>query len=238
MNGVDLRPSSPGSDPHAGVPAVHRGPPPGDAPVGLVLIHGRGDSAAGILGLVDALEERGARAVSTVAPDAFGHVWYPQSFLAPTERNEPWLSSALASVDRAVGVLEAAGLPRRRIVVAGFSQGACLASEYVAREGGPWGGLVVLSGGLIGAEVDPARYPRRLDDTRVFFGCSDVDAHIPVARVHASAKQLDAMGADVVTRIYPGMAHTVNVDEVEWFAQRLIDLAKETLDDIDRTGSA
>ncbi len=238
MNGVDLRPSGPGPDPHAHVAAVQRGPAPGQAPVGLVLIHGRGDSAGGILGLVDALEDRGARAVTTIAPEAHGRVWYPESFLAPTERNEPWLSSALDSVDRAVGVLEAGGLARRRIVVAGFSQGACLASEYVARAGGRWGGAVVLSGGLIGADVDPARYPRRLDDTPVFFGCSDVDPHIPVGRVHASAKRLDAMGADVVTRIYPGMAHTVNVDEIDWFAQRLVDLAKEALGDIDPTGNA
>jgi predicted esterase len=238
VNGVDLRPQRPDADPHAAVPAVQHGPPPGQAPVGLVLVHGRGDSAKGILGLMAPLAERGARAVSAVAPEAHGNVWYPQSFLAPTERNEPWLSSALASVDRAVGVLEAAGLARRRIVVAGFSQGACLASEYVAREGGAWGGLVVLSGGLIGADVDPARYPRRLDGTQAFLGCSDVDPHIPVGRVHATTKQLQGMGADVVTRIYPGMAHTVNVDEVEWFAQRLVDLATAALDDIDRAGSA
>lgn len=235
---VDLRPGRPDADPHARGRTVRRGPAPGLAPVGLVLIHGRGDSADGILGLVDALEERGARALTTIAPEAHGQVWYPERFTEPIERNEPWLSSALASVGRAVAELEEAGLPRRRIVVAGFSQGACLASEYVAREGGAWGGAVVLSGGLIGPDVDPARYPRRLDGTPVFLGCSDVDPHIPVTRVHASAKQLQAMGADVVTRIYPGMAHTVNVDEVEWLAQRLVDLATASLDDIDRAGSA
>jgi predicted esterase len=192
----------------------------------LVLVHGRGDSAAGIAGLVDALVERGAPEPALVAPEAYGGQWYPLRFLEPVERNEPWLSSALASVGRAVAALEAEGLPRDRIVVAGFSQGACLASEYVAREGGRWGGVVALSGGLIGASVDPARYPGRLDGTPAFFGCSNVDAHIPEARVHASAAQYLAQGAEVVARIYPGMAHTVNEDEAAWFAQHLASVAR------------
>jgi predicted esterase len=226
MNGVDLRPGRPGADPHAAATALRRGTSGADAGVGLVLIHGRGDSAAGIAGLVDALVERGAPEPALVAPEAYGGQWYPLRFLEPVERNEPWLSSALASVARAVGTLEAEGLPRHRIVVAGFSQGACLASEYVAREGGRWGGVVALSGGLIGASVDPARYPRRLEGTPAFFGCSNVDAHIPEARVHASAAQYVAQGADVVARIYPGMAHTVNEDEATWFAEHLARVAR------------
>ena len=221
MNGIDLRPSRPGADPHAHAPVLRWGPAPGEAPVGLVLLHGRGDSAAGILGLAPELAARGSGPVTVLAPDAVGSQWYPLRFLEPVERNEPWLGSALALVDRAVGTLEDAGLPRERIVVAGFSQGACLALEYVARAGGAWGGAVGLSGGLIGAEVDPARYPGRLDRTAVFLGCSDVDAHIPVERVHASGRQLLAQGASVVSRIYPGMAHTVNADELDWFAAHL-----------------
>lgn len=225
MNGVDLRPARPGADPHALTTALRRGPTGTDAAVGLVLLHGRGDSAAGIASLVDALVERGAPEPALVAPEAHGGQWYPLRFLEPVERNEPWLSSALASVGRAVATLEAEGLPRARIVVAGFSQGACLASEYVAREGGRWGGVVTLSGGLIGADVDPARYPRRLDGTAAFFGCSDVDAHIPLARVRASAARYETQGADVVTRIYPGMPHTVNEDEATWFAEHLARVA-------------
>lgn len=221
MNGIDLRPSRAGADPHAHAPVLQWGPPPGEAPVGLVLLHGRGDSAAGILGLAPELAARGSGPVTVLAPDAVGSQWYPQRFLEPVERNEPWLGSALALVDRTVGALEEAGLPRERIVVAGFSQGACLALEYVARTGGAWGGAVGLSGGLIGAEVDPARYPGRLDRTTVFLGCSDVDAHIPEERVHASGRQLLAQGASVVSRIYPGMAHTVNADELDWFATHL-----------------
>jgi len=226
MNGFDLRPSRPSGDPHGAASRLRHGPSAAEAPVGLVLLHGRGDSAAGILTLADELAARGAGPLAVLAPDAVGGQWYPQRFLEPIERNEPWLGSALAAVGRAVAELEAGGLPRERIVVAGFSQGACLALEYVAREGGAWGGVVGLSGGLIGAEVDPARYPLRLDGTVAFLGCSNVDGHIPEERVHASGRQLLTQGASVVTRIYPGMPHTVNADELAWFAQHLATLSR------------
>lgn len=224
MNGVDLHPQR--SDPHADARLLRAGPPPGEAQVGVVLVHGRGDSAAGILGLVEPLRERGAPDVTYLAPDAIGNTWYPHRFMEPSERNQPHLDSALATLGRSVAELEAAGLPRERIVLLGFSQGACLALEWVAREGGRFGAVVALSGGLIGNEVDPARYPHRLDGTSAFLGCSDVDPHIPDTRVHASARQLLAQGADVVTRIYPGMPHTVNDDELRWVAERLSRLAR------------
>ncbi len=222
MSGIDLRPEA--RDPHAGAGLLRDGPAPGEASLGVVLVHGRGDSAAGILGLVDALRERGAPDATYLAPDAVGNVWYPESFLQPLERNQPHLDSALAVLDRTVQVFEDAGVYRERLVIAGFSQGACLALEWAARRGGVFGGVVALSGGLIGSEVDPARYPNRLDDTVVFFGCSDIDPHIPETRVHASARQLQAQGAAVTSRIYPGMPHTVNDDELRWFADRLAQL--------------
>ena len=212
-------------DPHADARLLRVGPPPGESPVGMVLIHGRGDSAQGILSLLPHLHERGAPELTAIAPDAVGNVWYPQRFMQPIEHNQPHLDAALRVVSDAVAVLERGGLPRERIVIAGFSQGACLALDWVARQGGSFGAVVALSGGLIGASVDPARYPHRLDGTVAFLGCSDVDAHIPEARVHASAQQLQAQGADVTTRIYPGMAHTVNDDELQWLAQRLRQLA-------------
>lgn len=225
MSAFDLRPSHAGPDPHRQARMQRRGPAAGAAPLGLVLLHGRGDSAAGIMTLADELDARGAGPLSVIAPDAVGGQWYPHRFLEPTAHNEPWLGSALASVGRAVAELEAGGLMRKQIVVAGFSQGACLALEYVARQGGAWGAVVGLSGGLIGADVDPARYPTRLDGTTAFLGCSDVDPHIPVERVHASGRQLLSQGASVTTRIYPGMPHTVNADEITWFAQHLIAMA-------------
>ena len=219
MSGVDLTPEP--TDPHARADTLLAGPAPGAASVGVVLVHGRGDSATGILGLVDLLRERGAPEATFLAPNAVGNTWYPQRFMEPLEHNQPHLDSALAVLDRSVGQLESAGLPRERIVVAGFSQGACLALEWVAREGGNFGAVIALSGGLIGSEVDPARYPKRLDGTVAFLGCSDVDSHIPETRVDASSSQLEAQGAEVVKRIYPGMAHTVNDDELRWFADRL-----------------
>jgi phospholipase/carboxylesterase len=205
-----------GSDPHASAALLRAGD--AAAPVGIVLIHGRGDSAPGILTLLPELASRGSGPLRVVAPEAVGRVWYPQRFIEPLERNEPHLTSALATVARAVAALD---LPRERIVVAGFSQGACLACEYVARAGGRWGGVVALSGGLIGDGVDPLRYPTPLDGTPAFVGCSDRDLHIPLARVQATAAQLRAQGAAVDERIYPGMPHTVVDDELHAVAALL-----------------
>jgi phospholipase/carboxylesterase len=219
MNGVDLTPAA--RDPHANAGFRWAGAEAGSVPVAMLLVHGRGDSAAGILSLAEALRERGAPEVTYLAPDAVGNTWYPHPFMEPTEHNQPHLDSALATLDRAVRVLEEAGVVRERIVLAGFSQGACLALEWAAREGGSFGAVVGLSGGLIGSEVDPARYRERLDGTVAFLGCSDVDPHIPETRVHASARQLQAQGADVTTRIYEGMPHTVNDDELRWLVERL-----------------
>lgn len=207
-------------DPHAAAPLVRAGDP--QASVGMVLIHGRGDSAPGILTLLPELTARGAGPLRVIAPEAVGRVWYPQRFLEPLERNEPHVTSALAAVGRAVAAL---ALPHERIVIAGFSQGACLASEFVARAGGRWGGVVVLSGGLIGDRVDPARYPTPLDGTPAFVGCSDRDLHIPLPRVQESAAQLRAQGAAVDERIYPGMPHTVVDDELQAVAALLSGVA-------------
>jgi predicted esterase len=187
----------------------------------VVLVHGRGDSAEGILGLVEPLRESGAPDVSFLAPDAIGGTWYPRSFLEPREHNQPHLDSALAVLDRSVASLEDGGLPRERIVVAGFSQGACLALEWAARRGGTFGAVIGLSGGLIGSHLHPAHYPLRLDGTAAFLGCSDVDPHIPEERVHASAQQLQAQGAEVTVRIYADLPHALNEDELRWFADRL-----------------
>lgn len=208
-------------DPHAHARLQRPTGSQSEAVIGMVLIHGRGDSAAGIAGLLPELAARGAPPLSVVLPDAVGSVWYPQRFIEPIARNQPYLDSALATVERAVALLESEGRSRAQIVVAGFSQGACLALEYVARAGGRWGGVVALSGGLIGDEVESARYPHPLAGTTAFLGCSDVDAHIPEARVHASAAQLERQGAAVTTRIYPGMPHTVNLDEIDWWVAHL-----------------
>ena len=200
------------TNPHADQPVRTTGAPLDQAPGAVVLVHGRGASAESILTLGD---ELGRPDLAYLAPQAEGWTWYPYSFMAPIEANEPKLSSALAALGRAVEQVEAAGIPRERIVLGGFSQGACLASEFAARNAGRWGGLLILSGGLIGPEGTPRDYSGTLDGTPVFIGCSDVDPHIPLARVKETATVFERMGAAVDARIYPGLGHTVNADEIE-----------------------
>ncbi len=210
------------NDPHADPLVRTAGAPFDRARAAVVILHGRGDSADGILGLA---EEFAQPDVAYIAPQAAGHQWYPYSFLAPLSRNEPHLSSALRVVGRVLEQVEAQGIPPERTVLMGFSQGACLASEFAARNPRRYGGVVALSGGLIGNEqlqaVDPPAdkvldYDGDLAGTPVFLGCSDVDPHIPLVRVEHSAESLEKMGADVTLRIYPGMGHTVNDDEVRF----------------------
>lgn len=181
------------------------------ADAAVVMIHGRGASADGMLGLASEFVVPG---IAYVAPQAPGSTWYPYSFLAPLSQNEPALSLALATVDGIVADVVAQGVPHERIVLLGFSQGACLALEYAARHARRWGGVVALSGGLIGPDGTPRDYAGRLDGTPVFLGCSDVDSHIPLDRVHDSADVLAKIGGIVTTRIYPGIGHTIVADEV------------------------
>lgn len=198
-------------DPHAGGDLAVAGAPLRDAHGVVVMLHGRGATAESILTLAAELRVPG---MAFIAPQATGNAWYPLSFLAPTEQNEPWLSSALATVGRTVGEAEAAGIPLERIFLLGFSQGACLASEWVARNARRYGGLFALSGGLIGDDSASREYPGTLGGMPAFFGCSDIDAHIPAARVEESGRVLERMGAQVDVRLYPGMGHTVNADEI------------------------
>jgi len=153
--------------------------------------------------------------VTCVAPQAAGNTWYPYSFLSPLEQNEPGLSSALNLVGRLVAQIESSGIPKDRIVMAGFSQGACLVSEYAARNARRYGGLLVFSGGVIGPPGNPREYPGSLDGTPIFLGCSDVDPHIPIERVEETADVFNELGAQVEKVIYPGMGHTIVEDEIE-----------------------
>ncbi|MBA3889526.1 MAG: phospholipase [Gemmatimonadaceae bacterium] len=199
------------SDPHANGEVAVAGSPLSDAHGVVVMLHGRGATAESILSLAAELRVPG---MAYIAPQAGGSAWYPLSFLAPTDQNEPWLSSALATVGRTVTSAEAAGIPAERIFLLGFSQGACLATEWVARNARRYGGLCALSGGLIGDSTTPRDYPGDLGGMPAFFGCSDVDAHIPASRVKESGQLLERLGARVDLRLYPGMGHTVNADEI------------------------
>jgi phospholipase/carboxylesterase len=200
------------SGPHQGQPVVTAGVSLDDATVAMVMVHGRGATARGIIGLS---QEFGTdREIAYVAPQAADNSWYPNSFLAPFERNEPELSSALRAVGEAVERVRNAGLPSERTLLLGFSQGACLTLEYVARNPRRYGGVVGLSGGLIGPDSMPREYTGALQETSVFLGCSDVDPHIPLERVHETADVFRQLHGDVTERIYDGMAHTINDDEI------------------------
>jgi predicted esterase len=195
----------------ADVRVLAAGAPLERAKAAVVLLHGRGGSAEDILTLAGALA---VPDIAYVAPQAPGNTWYPQSFLAPLERNEPALSRGLGTVRAVVDGLVESRLTVERIVLMGFSQGGCLALEYGARNARRYGGLVGLSSGLIGPPGSPRDYAGSLAGTPVFLGCSDSDSHIPEWRVHESAEVLRGLGAEVTERIYPGMGHTINDDEI------------------------
>src|SRR2546425_9353487 len=179
----------------------------------MVMVHGRGASAESILDLAVELHQPG---FAYLAPQAAGDTWYPYSFLVPLARNEPGLSSGLAAIANVLAQVAQAGIPLERTMLLGFSQGACLALEFVARNARRYGGVAGLSGGLIGPDGTPRDYPGSLAGTPVFLGCSDVDPHVPKERVQQSAEVLQRLGGNVTARLYPSMGHTVNRDELRF----------------------
>jgi len=178
----------------------------------LILLHGRGGSAADIMSLAAHLQ---VSAFTLIAPQATNHTWYPYSFLVPPDQNEPWLSSALALLTSVVEDLYKKGVSSRNIYFLGFSQGACLTLEFVARNATKWGGVAAFTGGLIGDKIYAGNYGGDFDGTPVFIGTSDPDPHVPVTRVHATADVLKSMHAAVTTKVYPGMGHTILQDEID-----------------------
>ena len=210
------------SDPHRGQPLARAGRPLAEARTAMILLHGRGATASGILELG---RELGRDTVAYLAPQAAGGTWYPLSFLAPIEQNEPGLSSGLRALSDAVARVEETGIPAERILLLGFSQGACLTSEFTARHPRRWGGVAILTGGVIGPPGTPREYPGSLEGTPIFLGSSDPDPHVPWARVDETAEIFRGMGAEVTLRRYPGMPHTVNAEELD-HVRRLLDAAE------------
>lgn len=175
------------------------------------MLHGRGAPAEDILSLASYLS---VGAYALIAPQATNYTWYPYSFLAPPQQNEPWLSSALELVDEIVAHIRQEGIETQNIFFTGFSQGACLTLEYVARHARKWGGVAAFTGGLIGDKIYEENYKGTFDGTPVFIGSSNPDPHIPVERVHETARILSAMHASVNEKIYPGMGHTISANEL------------------------
>lgn len=204
---------------HQGQPIYAAGKPLAEAKGVLILLHGRGATAQDILSLAGEFYHPD---LAYLAPQAAGHTWYPNSFLMPLTQNEPYLSSALQRVGEVVAQVEAAGIAAERIILGGFSQGACLSAEYVARNARRYGGLLVFSGGLIGPPGPPRDYAGTLTGTPIFLGCSDVDFHIPKERVTESADLFRRMGAQVTAKLYPNLGHTIIEDELD-HARQIVD---------------
>ena len=211
-----------GQEPHGGQPVRLAGEPLERARAALMMVHGRGGTAESILELAFELKQPG---FVYLAPQAAQNTWYPQSFLAPISSNEPWLSSALTLLGTVIQRIEEGGIPPERTMLLGFSQGACLALEYAARHARRYGGVVALSGGLIGPDGTPRDYPGSFAGTPVFLGCSDRDFHIPKERVQLSAEVLRRLDADVTMRLYPNMGHTVNQDEIDFVSGMMAAIA-------------
>lgn len=200
------------SGPHQHQTVFAAGKPLSEARAAVILVHGRGATAPSILELSLVLPHPD---MAYLAPQAANNTWYPYSFLSPIPDNEPGISSGIQAIADVVSQVEDAGISAENIIIGGFSQGACLSSEFVTRNPRRYGGLLVFSGGLIGPPGTPRDYAGTLDGMPVFIGCSDVDAHIPLARVHETTATLKRMGAAVTERIYPGMGHTINQDELD-----------------------
>jgi len=211
------------ADPHGAQPVRTLGPSLSDARAAVIILHGRGADANDILPLADEIDVPHVR---WLAPDAANNAWYPDRFMQPLANNEPWLTSALALVHRTVEQVISGGVPIERIVLAGFSQGACLALEYAARNAQRYGGVIAFAGGLIGPDDTPRDYAGSFSGTPVFIGVGDQDFHIPVSRSTESAEVFTRLGAQVDLRVYKGLPHTIVDDQIQ-AARAIVAAARE-----------
>jgi phospholipase/carboxylesterase len=209
--------------PHQGQPVLEAGEPLTAARAAMILIHGRGASAADIITVGAELHHPG---FAYLAPQAAGGAWYPNPFTAPLETNEPYLSSALEVVGSILASVEKT-IPANRVILLGFSQGACLTLEFAARHARRYGGVVGLSGGLIGPTGTPRDYPGTFDGTPAFLGCSDVDPYIGKERVVEAGQVLERMGAAATVQLYPQMGHTVSPEEIRAVRELVAAVASE-----------
>lgn len=207
-----INPNNTFNGPHQGISALEHGTPLAEAKAAIVMVHGRGAGARSMLPLADEFNHPDFH---FVIPKAQNSTWYPYSFLRPTGQNEPGISSGLQVLYNSLQMVNRSGIPYQNIMLLGFSQGACLATEFAARHPQKLGGVVAFSGGLIGPEVDEVNYTGSMEQTPVFLGCSNIDPHIPVERVSKTEAVFNKLNANVNKQIYKGMGHTVNRDEME-----------------------
>jgi predicted esterase len=179
----------------------------------MILVHGRGDASDKMLLLANEIVDDPDMAL--IFPKATNNTWYPKSFMAPIGENQPWLDSALENMSKVLAHIKSNGILEEKIFLFGFSQGACLALDYACRNATKYAGIMVLSGGLIGPKIEESNYSGDFAGTDIFIGCSDSDFHIPLQRLHDSAAMAAQMGANVDKRIYPGIGHTINEDELQ-----------------------
>lgn len=205
-------------EPHVGQPIETTGRPLGEGRAVMIMIHGRQAAPVNILQLVDSLSQP---EFTYIAPAAANNTWYPYSFMADKEQNEPGISSGVAVIDGVVSDVVNKGILKDHIVLLGFSQGACLTAEYAVEHADRFGGVILYSGSVIGPPGTTWAYGGSFDGTPIFMGCSDVDSHVPLERIEEGAAVFERMGATVTKRIYPGMGHQINDDEIA-FTQGLM----------------
>ncbi|MCG8374670.1 MAG: alpha/beta hydrolase [Balneolales bacterium] len=205
-------PKNPFVGPHQNQPLLQAGADPARAKAAMIMIHGRGASPESILSLANEIEANSQ--ITFFAPTAYGNTWYPYSFLVPPENNQPFLNSAIQAVGDVVTKVESLGVSKDKIFLLGFSQGACLAQEYAARHPQRYAGIVGFSGGMIGDQIHKESFKGSLEGTPYFLGCSDIDGHVPIQRLHETSDVFEKLGANVTKVIYPGMGHLINEDEI------------------------
>lgn len=209
------------SGPHQNQQIVTGGVDIDEAKIAMILIHGRGASAQSMLMFADEFNQED---IHYRAIQAKGHTWYPRSFMAPKEMNQPGIKSGLQAIYDQIADLNNKGITTNKIVLLGFSQGACLTTEFAARHPQRYGGIIGFSGGLIGENINTQNYQGSMEQTPVFLGCSDRDPHIPQERVDLTEKVFGKIGANITKKIYVGMGHTVNQDEIDHVNQLLSSL--------------
>jgi phospholipase/carboxylesterase len=185
----------------------------------MIMMHGRGGDARGMLSLNEYLN---LKDFALLAPQAINNTWYPYSFMASVSANEPWLSSAISTVHALINEVMEKGIASENIYLLGFSQGACLTLESAARKAQRYGGIIALTGGLIGESIDTSNYEGNFMGTPIAISSGDPDPHIPVSRVHDSTRILKGLGAEVTEMIYPGKQHTIIEDEINWINKNIL----------------